>query len=230
MEGQALTGAQRLAMIDLPILFEDNHLLVVDKPAGLLAQADLSGDLDVLTLAREIVGRRDRKPGNVYLGLVHRLDRPVSGVMLLAKTSKAAARLSAQLRDRRTDKRYLAVVSGVPEPPAAELRHTLRRDRGARVTRVVTAGGKPALLRYRVVGRRPTRSLLEVELVTGLPHQIRAQLAAIGHPVVGDRKYGSRARFPAGRIALHARSIGFEHPVRHELLLIVADPPQHWPW
>lgn len=219
-------------MIDLPVLYEDNHLIVVNKPAGLLAQADLGGDLDVLTAAKEIIKRRDRKPGRVYLGLVHRLDRPVSGAMALAKTSKAAARLSAQFRDRGPDKIYLAVVAGRPDPAAGELRHHLAKDRAARITRVVdpAQGGKPALLRYEVLESRRSRSLVRVELVTGLPHQIRAQLAAAGHAIVGDRKYGSQSRFPRGKIALHASSLGIRHPVGGRRLEIEADLPAHWPW
>lgn len=219
-------------MIELPILYEDNHLLVVDKPAGMLAQADLSGDLDVLTLAKQVIKERDAKPGNVFLGLVHRLDRPVSGVMALAKTSKAASRLSAQFRERETDKRYLAVVAGAPDPVRGELRHFLRKDRAERVTRVVEseAEGKRALLRYEVLEHRGTRSLLRVQLVTGLPHQIRVQLSAAGHPIVGDRKYGSSEPLVRGVVALHAESLALRHPVRREDVVVRADPPDHWPW
>ncbi len=215
----------------LRILFEDNHVLVVEKPAGMLSQGDLTGDLDVLTLAREIIKTRDRKPGNVFLGLVHRLDRPVGGVMVVAKTSKAAGRLSGQFRERRTRKIYRTVVSGCPTPAEAPLRHRLKKDRAARITRVVGEGeGKPAELRYRVLETRDDRSLLEVELITGLSHQIRAQLSAIGHPIVGDRKYGSRIPYVPGRIALYAQSITFDHPVRREPVTVTADPPNGWPF
>jgi 23S rRNA pseudouridine1911/1915/1917 synthase len=224
VEGQTL--------IELPILYEDNHLLVVDKPAGMLAQADLGGDLDVLTLAKRVIKRRDGKPGNVFLGLVHRLDRPVSGVMALAKTSKAASRLSAQFRDREPEKRYLVVVGGTPDPQRAELRHYLRKDRAARITRVVGSerDGKPARLGYEVLETRGATSLLRVLLLTGLPHQIRAQLAAVGHPILGDRKYGSTTPFVRGKLALHAESLALRHPVRGERIEIKADPPAHWPW
>jgi 23S rRNA pseudouridine1911/1915/1917 synthase len=219
------------ATVKLPFLYEDNHVLVVDKPAGLLSQADLTGDLDVLSAAKQAIKRRDRKPGNVFLGLVHRLDRPVSGVMVLAKTSKAASRLSAQLRERSTTKTYLAVVAGRPEQPSGELCHHLLKDRAQRITLVVGAQeGKRAVLRYRSLDTREKRSLLEIDLITGLPHQIRAQLAAVGHPVVGDRKYGSASRLLRGKIALHARSISFAHPVRGEPVVITAEPPSHWPW
>ena len=219
-------------MIDLPILYEDNHLLVVDKPAGMLAQADLSGDLDVLTLAKQMIKQRDHKPGNVFLGLVHRLDRPVSGVMALAKTSKAASRLSAQFREREPEKHYLAVVAGTPDPARGELHHFLRKDRAERITRVVETerDGKPALLRYELLDGRPPRALLRVLLVTGLPHQIRVQLSAAGHPIVGDRKYGSSERLVRGKVALHAASLNLRHPVRKEVIELSADPPPHWPW
>jgi len=221
-----------IEMLDLPFLYEDNHLLAVNKPAGLLAQADLSGDLDVLTVAKQLIKERDGKPGNVFLGLVHRLDRPVSGVMALAKTSKAASRLSAQFREREPEKRYLAVVSGSPDPQRAELRHFLRKDRAARKTVVVGSEreGKQALLRYEVIDRRGDRSLVRVLLITGLPHQIRAQLAAAGHPIVGDRKYGSAEPLARGKVALHAESLTLRHPVRPETVELTAGAPAHWPW
>lgn len=216
----------------LEFLYEDNHVLVVRKPAGMLSQADLSGDLDVLTAAKAVIKRRDGKPGNVYLGLVHRLDRPVSGVMLLAKTSKAAGRLSREMRERRPRKIYRAVVAGRPDPPEGRLRHFLLKDRANRVTRVVsgTGQGKPAELSFRVLGSRADTSLVEVDLLTGLPHQIRAQLAAIGHPILGDRKYGSKVALPDGGIALYAASLAFAHPVQGDLVEISTDPPDGWPW
>jgi 23S rRNA pseudouridine1911/1915/1917 synthase len=217
---------------DLVILHEDNHLLVVDKPAGMLSQGDLTGDLDLLTLARETIKRRDGKPGNVYLGLVHRLDRPVSGVMVLAKTSKAAGRLSDQFRRRIPTKIYLAVVHGRPDPTAGRLEHRLVNDRAARMTRVDDsgAGGKTARLRYRTMEEGRDRSLVEVELETGLKHQIRVQLAAMGHAVLGDARYGAKERLPGRAIALHARSLTFEHPVRREPVTVTAETPAGWPW
>jgi 23S rRNA pseudouridine1911/1915/1917 synthase len=214
------------------ILYEDNHVIAIGKPAGMLSQADLSGDLDVLTFVKAFIKRRDGKPGNVFLGLVHRLDRPVAGAMILAKTSKAASRLSAQLRERSARKIYRAVVEGTPEPGQAELIHRLDRDRAARLTRVVAEGGKEARLSYRVLESAGSRSLVEVDLGTGLPHQIRAQLAAVGHPIVGDRKYGSAEALAGGpgRIALYSRSITFAHPVSREPVSVTADPPAGWPW
>ncbi len=217
---------------DLPFLFEDNHVLAVDKPAGMLSQGDLTGDLDVLSLAKEIIRQRDAKPGNVYLGLVHRLDRPVGGAMVIAKTSKAAGRLSKQFRERVTKKIYRAVVSGTPELFEASLKHRLHKDRARRVTRVVGPNeeGKDGELKYRVVESREGKSLVEVELITGLPHQIRAQLSAIGHPVLGDRKYGADGPLPGGNIALFSRALTFGHPVKKDPVTIVADQPTNWPW
>ena len=219
-------------MPPLEFLYEDNHLVVVRKPAGMLSQGDLTGDLDVLTLAKEIIKRRDRKPGNVYLGLVHRLDRPVGGVMVLAKTSKAAGRLSRQFRERSTVKIYHAVVEGELRPDEALLEHRLKKDRSVRVTRVVGEGedGKTARLRYRVLERKANSTLVEVELITGLPHQIRAQLAAVGCPIVGDRKYGAHNRPMGSNIGLFSKSIRFSHPVKNEPVTATAEPPEDWPW
>jgi 23S rRNA pseudouridine1911/1915/1917 synthase len=216
----------------LEFLYEDNHLLAVYKPAGMLSQGDLTGDLDLLTLAKEIIKRRDHKPGNVYLGLVHRLDRPVAGAMILAKTSKAAGRLSKQFRERSTKKIYRAVVEGCPPQDRATLSHRLQKDRGSRISRVVESHeqGKDAVLHYQVLESGADRSLVEVELVTGLSHQIRVQLSTVGCPILGDRKYGATLVGGNGTIALYARAITFRHPVKNEPITIVAEPPPNWPW
>ncbi len=214
----------------LPFLFEDNHVLAVNKPAGLLSQGDLTGDLDVLTVAKQIIKDRDKKPGNVYLGLVHRLDRPVGGVMLLAKTSKCAARLSEQLRERTCQKIYFAAVEGVPKHREGELCHRLEKDSATRITKVVQAPrGKEARLKYRVLASGANRSLLEVLLITGLAHQIRAQLSAEGHPIIGDRKYGSKTPFLPGKVALFAKSVRFEHPTQKNPIFVEADLPDDFP-
>lgn len=217
--------------LSLPFLYEDNHVLVVHKPAGMLSQGDLSGDLDVLTAAKQILKDRDNKPGNVFLGLVHRLDRPVGGVMVTAKTSKGAARLSLQFRERSTTKIYWAVVQGAPIRPEAELCHRLEKDAATRITKVVTGNrGKEARLRYRVLQSVKDRSLLEVQLITGLSHQIRAQLSAEGHPIAGDKKYGASLPYAPGVIALHAKSICFMHPVTKESVTVEAALPDNWPF
>lgn len=216
-----------LVSFNLPFLYEDNHVLVVNKPSGMLSQADLTGDLDVLTAAKQIIKQRDNKPGNVFLGLVHRLDRPVSGVMVIAKTSKGASRLSLQFRERTTVKNYWARVEGIPKPTKSELRHRLEKNPATRVTRAVSGTrGKEARLRYRVLNVDEDTALLEVTLITGLSHQIRAQLSAVGHPIVGDKKYGARRPFCPGAIALMSKSITFSHPTQKELLTISADLPE----
>lgn len=219
---------------DLEILYEDNHLLAIRKPAGLLVQGDVTGDETLLDLARAYLKRRYAKPGNVYVGLVHRLDRPVSGVILLARTSKAASRLSAQFRAGTPEKRYLAVVEGRLPTAAGELvAHLAAHGDDQGVTRAAPApfdGSREARLRYRVVGEAADRSLVDVDLLTGRRHQIRAQFALAGHPVWGDQKYGSRQTL-AGRIALHAERLEVTHPTSGQPLVLVADPPTDaWPW
>lgn len=219
---------------DLSIVHEDNHLLVVNKPAGVLAQGDHTGDPTLLDAARAYLKRVYAKPGNVYLGLVHRLDRPVSGVMVLARTSKAAGRLSRQFREGTVGKRYLAVVEGACEPGPVRLVHHLAATGDHRgVTHAAVepfAGSKLAELRYHVVERNQDRSLLAVELITGRRHQIRAQLALAGHPVWGDVKYGARRRADLDGIGLHAVRLEFAHPVGGSPLRCEAPVPDGWPW
>jgi 23S rRNA pseudouridine1911/1915/1917 synthase len=217
----------------LQILHEDNHLLAVAKPANLLVQGDRTGDETLLDLARSYLRDRYHKPGNIYLGLVHRLDRPVTGVVLLARTSKAASRLSRQFREGSVRKIYWAVVQGAVRPPAAELGHHLASaadDRGVtRASHEAFAGSRPARLRYHVLIREDDRSLLEIELLTGRRHQIRAQLALAGWPVLGDVKYGARPRPHPGGIALHARRLVVAHPVGGAELTLTAPLPEGWP-
>jgi 23S rRNA pseudouridine1911/1915/1917 synthase len=214
-----------------PVFFEDNHLLAVYKPAGLLTQADRSGAPCLLELAKAWVKQRHQKPGRVFLGLVQRLDRPVAGVMLFARTSKAAARLSDQIRGRRLRKVYLAVVEGRPAEPSARLVHHIERAQtSSRIVAAPTAVSREARLAYRVVGSAGARSLLEIELETGRKHQIRLQLSRIGCPVAGDLRYGSPAPLPGGAIALFAREVACEHPTRREMLTFRAPLPAGWPW
>ncbi len=213
-----------------PLLHEDNHLLVVYKPAGLLSQGDASGADNLLDLCKSWLKTRHAKPGRVFLGLVHRLDRPVAGVMAFARTSKAAARLSAQIRERRVRKRYLAVVEG--RLPAAEGRlcdRLVRTEHGSRVAGPAEAGSE-ARLAYRVQAVAAGRSLVAVELETGRKHQIRVQLAHAGCPVAGDVRYGAPGPLPGGAIALFARELEFEHPTRPERLAFTAPLPAGWPW
>lgn len=218
-------------MEGIPVLFEDNHLLVVVKPRNLPTQADATGDPDLLTRLKEYVRDRYRKPGGVYLGIVHRLDRPVAGVMVFARTSKAASRLSDQIRRRVLDKVYLAVVRGEP-PERGELVHHLKKDRERNTVRVVDArepGARRSRLRYRVLETRGSTSLVRVELVTGRSHQVRVQLAAIGHPLVGDGKYGGR-RGATSRLGLFCHALAFDHPTRSERCRFEAKPDASPPW
>jgi RluA family pseudouridine synthase len=210
-------------------LYLDNHLLVVDKPSGLLVQGDSSGRPDLLSEAKQFIKHKFAKPGNVFVGLVHRLDRPVSGVVVFARTSKAAARLSAQFRERQVHKRYLALVQGrVTEP--GSLRHHLRKqERRVAVVRPGTKGALEALMDYRplkVIGRW---SLLEVVLKTGRPHQIRVQLSASGFPILGDTMYGAEPWLSADEIGLHCWQISLTHPTRKEIMEWTAAPPPSWP-
>lgn len=220
----------------LDILYEDNHCLAVNKPAGLLAQGDATGERSLVDEARDYLKSRYQKPGNVFVGLVHRLDRPTSGVVLLARTSKGADRLSAQFREGSVEKVYWAVVEGTVASEAGEWHDTLLKDERRNVVSVVPEGtpkGRPAVLAYQVLGRAPGRTWVEVRPVTGRSHQIRVQLAARGFPIVGDRKYGAKSSLTAsdggGRIALHARSITFRHPTRPESISIAAEVPANWP-
>ena len=219
---------------DLDVLYEDNHLLAVRKPAGLLVQGDATGDETLLDLARAYLKRKYAKPGNVYVGLVHRLDRPVSGVVLLARTSKAASRLSAQFRAGTPVKRYLAVVEGrLPDTAGELVAHLAAHGDDQGVTRAAATpfdGSREARLRYRVVGVAADRSLVNVDLLTGRRHQIRAQFALAGHPVWGDQKYGSRHAL-VGRIALHAERLEVTHPTSGQPVVLVAEAPTDaWPW
>lgn len=212
------------------ILYEDNHLLAVNKPPGIPTMGVAPGVPSVLELARQYIKERYQKPGNVYLGIVSRLDAPVTGVLLLARTSKAAARLTEQFREHRVEKTYWAMVEGIVEPPEAECVLWMAHDERHRRMHVVgptAAGAQQAILRYRRLQTSRNTSLLEVELQTGRKHQIRVQLSDGGWPIIGDYKYGSRRKFEAG-IALHARRLMIQHPTRGEAVELVAAIPQSW--
>ena len=214
----------------LHVIYEDNHLLAVLKPAG-LATMGLSGQRPtLLAVAKQYVKERYRKPGNVYLGVMSRLDAPVTGVVLLARTSKAARRLTEQFRTRTVQKTYWGLVEGSVRPASGELVDWVSADERHRRVRVVgptQPGAKLARLAYRRLETLEGYSLLEVELVTGRKHQIRVQLADRGHPILGDRKYGSRRPFPKG-IALHARRLVVNHPVGDEPVVLEAPLPEAW--
>lgn len=221
----------------IPILYEDNHCLVLDKPAGLPSQADASGDPSVVDLVADYLKEKYRKPGNVYVGLVHRLDRPTSGVILVARTSKAATRLSDQFRKGEVSKTYLAVVEGLLRVgDEGEWTDWLLKDERTNVVSAVppgTPGAQEARVAYRILGRKIDRATVELRPTTGRGHQLRVQLASRGLPIVGDRKYGARSRLDAldgrPRIALHARELRFTHPTRGEPVAISAGLPSDWP-
>lgn len=212
------------------ILFEDNHLLAVIKPPGLVTMGVKEGEPSLLALAREYIKHKYQKPGNVYLGAMSRLDAPVSGVMLFARTSKAAARLTEQFKSRTVDKTYWAIVEGntPPEGHCVDWLAEDERHRKMHIVRPDTSGAREAKLSFRLLERLKQGSLLEIQLETGRKHQIRLQMAHLGHAVLGDRKYGARLGFPEG-IALHARRLIVEHPVKPGTRVeLVAPLPAVW--
>lgn len=223
-------------MLSMPqILYEDNHLLVVVKPRNMPTQADQSGDRDVLNTLKHYIKVTYDKPGNAFLGLVHRLDRPVGGVMVFAKTSKAASRLSNNVRTRAFDKTYLAVVHGRIDPARNTLTHFLIKNN--RLNKVFAVGehnegAKKAILNYKVIATQGQLSLVEVDLLTGRPHQIRVQLSEIGHPLFGDQKYGAYVNKRGQQIALWSTKVSFPHPTTKEWLSFHASPLQtnDYPW
>jgi len=218
---------------DLEVLYEDNHLIAVYKPAGVLVQEDRTGDRTLVDTVKAWLKLRYDKPGNVYLAVLHRLDRPVAGVVLFAKTSKAAGRVAADFRERRIYKVYRAVVDHAPSPAQARVEHHLLRDKDRRRTEVVpaeTPGAKAAMLSYRTVERDGDTALVEIHPQTGRPHQIRVQMAAIGSPLRGDTKYGGKGSARDGRVALYSCEITFKHPTRGEELTIRTHAPAGWPW
>jgi len=216
----------------IEILYEDNHVLVVVKPPNMLTQGDQTGDEDLLTVLKEDIRVRYNKPGNVFLGLVHRLDRPVGGVMVFARTSKAASRLSEQIRMREFEKTYMAVVHGVPAKAAGTLTHYLVKDEAANTVCTVKLPdeGKRASLDYAVKASSDGLSLLNIKLHTGRPHQIRVQMAAIGHPLYGDQKYGAEVNRPGMQLALWSAEIGFHHPTLKQQMTFLSNPPKEYPW
>jgi len=220
-------------MSGLEVLHADNHLLAVVKPAGLPVVPDDSGDESLLDLAKAWVAHEFKKPGAVFLGVVHRLDRPVSGVVLFARTSKAAERLTRQFRERTTGKLYWGVVEGRPDTSEGELVQYLWKDGERNRVHVVSAersGAKRAETRYRVLEESGGRSRLELVPLTGRSHQLRVACASLGAPLVGDLKYGAPEALPDRSIALHARRLEVEHPTLRERLAFEAPPPETAIW
>jgi 23S rRNA pseudouridine1911/1915/1917 synthase len=218
------------------VLYEDNHCLALDKPAGVLTQGDITGEPNLVDWAKEYLRTRYNKPGNVYVGLVHRLDRPVSGVVLLARTSKAAGRLSEQFRAGSVKKVYWAVVEGRMREDAGEWVDWLIKDPARNRSCAVAAGtpgAKEAAVAFHVLERGVGQTLLELRPTTGRSHQLRVQLSSRGLPIVGDKKYGAGTRLMAAdgrpRLALHARKLEFTHPTRGEVISVSAPAPAGWP-
>ena len=216
------------------ILFEDNHLLVVDKPPLLATMGAEPGQPSLLDLCKDYLKRKYHKPGNVYLGVVSRLDAFVTGVIVFARTSKAAGRLSEQFRNHSVDKRYWAIIPGKLATDVGYLTHYVYKDDARRrmfvapsETKGKRLGAKRAELKYRKLAEHGDRWLVEVELLTGRKHQIRVQFSHAGCPIVGDKKYGSRETFEQG-IALHSRSLNLDHPTTKKRLAFEAMPPKWW--
>ena len=224
------TSTQCGALTKLVVLHEDNHSLAVSKPAGILTAGDRTGDQTLLGLARRYIKEKYHKQGKVFLGVVHRLDRPVSGVVLFARTSKAARRLSEQFRTGSVTKRYLAWVQGIPSQDSGMLVDFLLKNKISNIVHVVAEGtgaAQRAVLKFRVLERAAGVSLLEIHPQTGRSHQIRVQLATRALPILGDVKYGG-PRIGTGQIALHAAELTFEHPVNHQTLSVRASVPTAW--
>ncbi len=219
-----------MASTPLPIVYEDNHLLAVAKPAGLATMGAAPGETTLLDLAKQHVKQKYNKPGEVYLGVVSRLDKPVTGLLLFARTSKAAARLTKAFGSRDVEKVYLATVAGEVAPRDEPVVHHLRKDdRNQRMhtTHADAPDAQRAELSYEVLLADSDKSLLAVRLHTGRKHQIRVQLAKLGHPILGDDKYGGQPNYAPG-IALHAWRLGLEHPVRREPLSLACPPSEGW--
>jgi 23S rRNA pseudouridine1911/1915/1917 synthase len=215
------------------VIYEDNHLLVVNKAPGILVQGDATGDVPLSELCKSYIKKKFDKPGEVFLGVVHRLDRPVSGVVVLARTSKALARMNALFREKETKKTYFAIVGKKPPHQKDVLVHWLWKDEKKNRTTAYKQERDGALrseLSYEVVGSSEGYWLLEVNPITGRPHQIRVQLASMGCAIKGDLKYGDDAANEDGSICLHARRLAFIHPIKKELISLEAPVPDRGLW
>ena len=217
----------------IEVIHEDNHLLIVNKPAGMLSQKDNTGDDSIIEYAKSYIKKKYDKPGKVFLGLPHRLDRPVSGAIILCRTSKSLTRMSEAIRSREIRKIYHAIICGRPEKSSDRLESYIKKDSKRNKVTVRSqpfADAKRAILSYQLLKSKSNKSLLQVELETGRPHQIRSQLAYIGVPILGDLKYGADTPLSDKSISLHARQLKFIHPVSKEQLTVIAEWPDLRCW
>ena len=228
-----MSKKQHSTLENLQVLFEDNHLIIINKRPGDIVQGDKTGDVPLSETVKAFIKKKYDKPGNVYLGVVHRLDRPTSGIVVFAKTSKALPRLNKMFADKEAKKTYWAVVKNRPEEPEKKLTHWLKRNtkqnKSYAHSKEVNAS-KKAILSYRMIQHLENYYVLEIDLETGRHHQIRSQLSAIKCPIKGDLKYGFNRSNEDGSIHLHARKLSFLHPVKKERIEITAPPPDDPIW
>jgi len=215
------------------ILFEDNHIIIINKEAGDLVQGDSTGDITVLEKIKFYLKKKYKKPGNVFLGLVHRIDRPTSGIVVYAKTSKALSRLNEQFKKRTIKKKYWAIVKNPFSMKSGKLTNWVAKNSKLNKSFVFekkNSKTKKAILKFRIFKKIDNYTLLEIDLKTGRHHQIRVQLSNIGYPIVGDLKYGAKRSNPDASISLHSAELSFNHPVRNEIIEIKANPPKKHLW
>ncbi|MFT6370029.1 MAG: 23S rRNA pseudouridine1911/1915/1917 synthase [Maribacter sp.] len=228
-----MSKKQHSSSKNLQVLFEDNHLIIVNKRPGDIVQGDKTGDMPLSEVVKEFIKEKYNKPGNVYLGVVHRLDRPTSGIVLFAKTSKALPRLNKLFAEKEAKKTYWAIVKNIPEKTSDTLVHWLKRNtkqNKSYANKKEVPESKKAILEYRLLKKLDRYALLEIDLKTGRHHQIRSQLSSIGSPIKGDLKYGFDRSNLDGSIHLHARKLQFVHPVNKETITVVAPPPKESIW
>lgn len=217
----------------MKVVYEDNHIIIVNKESGEIVQGDKSGDQPLSEFVKAYIKQKYNKPGNVFLGVTHRLDRPVSGLVVFARTSKALARLNDMFRNGEIHKTYWAITQKCPEPSEGTLTHWITRNTQQNKSYAhdrEVPNSKQAILNYRLIGKTDNYHLLEIQLMTGRHHQIRCQLSHIGSPIKGDLKYGAKRSNPDGSISLHARRIEFVHPVTKETINVEAPLPTLPPW